>query len=128
MQKTRVLVIEDVPVCREVATAMLQRLNCHVDCAANGKEAVELLGRNCYDLLLLDWMMPIMNGEELVRHVRDGSVGAHHRQVPIIAITADLFAAPREHCLQTGVNEYLPKPVDYKKLSSLVAELTATRR
>lgn len=128
MEKTRVLVIDDVLTCRKVASAMLQRLNCHVDCAANGKEAVELLGRNCYNLLLLDWMMPYMNGAELTRLVRSGAVGVHHQQVPIIAATADLFAAPRELCLQAGVNEYLSKPLDYQRLTSLVAELTATRR
>ncbi|NJD36946.1 MAG: response regulator [Geobacter sp.] len=124
MEKTtRVLVIDDTPTCRKVTSAMLQRLNCLVDCAANGKEAAGLLDQNRYDLLLLDWMMPIMNGEELVRHVRDGSAGVHHQLVPIIVITADLFAAPRERCLQAGVNGYLPKPVDYEKLALLVAEL-----
>jgi len=66
-------------------------------------------------------MMTIMNGEELVRHVLGGSAGVHHRQVPIIVITADLFAAPRELCLQAGVNEYLSKPLDYQRLTSLVS-------
>lgn len=123
MERTRVLVIDDDLTSCQVASAMLQRLNCCVECAANGKDAAELLCRVRYDLLLLDWVMPYMNGAELTRLVRSGAVGVHHQHVPIIAVTADLVSATRERCLQAGVNEYLSKPVDYKKLASLVTEL-----
>lgn len=123
MERIRILVIDDDPICRKVASAMLQRLNCLVDCAANGKDAAELLCRVRYDLLLLDWVMPYMNGAELTRLVRSGAVGVHHQQIPIIGVTADLVSSTRERCLEAGVNEYLTKPVDYKKLALLVAEL-----
>jgi len=59
--------------------------------------------------------------------VRSGAVGVHHQRMPIIAVTADLVSSTRERCLQTGVNEYLTKPYDYKMLASLVVGMTATR-
>ena len=115
----RILLAEDNPVNREVATAMLESLGCCVDLAENGRHAVEAMAQRSYDLVLMDCQMPELDGfaatAAIRHHEASVDVGRH---VPIIALTAHAMEGDRENCLAAGMDDYLSKPFTKEGLSS----------
>jgi len=105
----RVLLAEDNLVNREIAVAMLQLLGCDVEVAANGEEAVGACLRSAYDLVLMDCMMPVMDGLEASRSIRTHET-ITGRRTPIVALTASAMTGDRERCLAAGMDDYLSKP------------------
>jgi PAS domain S-box-containing protein len=108
---TRVLVAEDNTVNARLATALLQRLGCTVDVAVDGLEALEALSRAGYDLVLMDCQMPLMDGFEATRRIRERERSERLGRIPIIAMTANAMAGDRERCIAAGMDDYLAKPV-----------------
>jgi CheY-like chemotaxis protein len=106
----RVLLVEDNPVNQKVATVILERWGCRVECATNGYAALAALERSAYDLVLMDVQMPDLDGLEATRRIRSPASRVLNRQIPIIAITAHATEGDREQCLQAGMDEYLSKP------------------
>ena len=116
LPRARVLVVEDNPVNQLVAAEMLKRLGLHADVAGNGAEALEVLDRLPYDLILMDCQMPVMDGFEATRRLRktDGP------RLPVIAMTANAIRGDRERCLDAGMDDYLPKPVRISELKAMM--------
>lgn len=112
----RVLVAEDNAVNQRVAAAMLKRLGLRADLVANGAEAVAALAAVRYDLVLLDCRMPVMDGYEACRRIRQ-TQGEH---LPIIALTANVAQGERERCLAAGMDDYLAKPVRLAELAAVL--------
>lgn len=112
----RILVADDAITNQKVALQMLGKIGLHGEAAANGDEAVRMLGRNHYDLILMDCQMPVMDGFAATRLIRSGIAGEQNRQIPIVAMTANALAGDRERCLQAGMNDYLSKPVALDEL------------
>ncbi|MHA7056248.1 hybrid sensor histidine kinase/response regulator [Aquimarina sp. M1] len=79
--------------------------------AENGKEALDMLQEETYDLILMDLQMPIMDGYEATKFIRSGSLGMTISNIPIIAVTADAMEETRQHVLHIGMNDYMTKPV-----------------
>ena len=104
----RVLLVEDSLINQEVALSLLEGVGLRVDVACNGAEAVAKVGRDAYDLILMDMQMPVMDGVEATRTIRS----AGYRDVPIVAMTANAFGEDRQRCLDAGMNDHLSKPVD----------------
>lgn len=97
-------------------TSVLEPLGVKLDIARNGVEALERLTANEPDLVLMDVMMPEMDGLTAMRHIR---ADPRWKNLPIIALTAKAMADDRESCLQAGANDYMAKPIDIDKLVSL---------
>jgi CheY-like chemotaxis protein len=87
----------------------MTRLGCAVDVANDGLEAVRLANANAYDLILMDCQMPLMDGFQATRAIREGQGSG--RRVPIVALTANAMEGERERCLEAGMDDYLAKPV-----------------
>jgi CheY-like chemotaxis protein len=124
----RVLLVEDNPINQKVALRMLQKHAHTVVIAGNGKEALAVLAREGFDVVLMDVQMPEMDGLEATAAIRAGEHGTSRHQ-PIVAFTAHALRGDRERCLQAGMDVYLTKPVQSEQLLRALAEalaLTAT--
>ncbi|MGA1264857.1 MAG: response regulator [Prochlorothrix sp.] len=103
----RILLVEDHIPNQAVIKAQLRILGFDCDTACNGLEGLQRLEAQDYDLILMDCKMPVMDGYEATRRIRQNPKTAH---IPIIAITAYAFMSDRERCLALGMNDYLAKP------------------
>ena len=89
--------------------------------AADGQEALDLLDQEPnMDLVLMDVMMPVMDGYEAIREIRNPKSKIKNHNVPILAVTAKAMKADRDKCISAGANDYLPKPVEIDRLLSLM--------
>jgi CheY-like chemotaxis protein/HPt (histidine-containing phosphotransfer) domain-containing protein len=113
----RILIAEDNPTNRFVALAQMKKLGFQADAVANGAEAVKALQSGAYDLVLMDCEMPVMDGYEAARMIRQSA----NPDVPIIALTANAMTSDRDRCLSAGMNDYLSKPVNLGELADKLA-------
>ena len=120
LQNTRVLLVEDNEINRELATEVLERHRLLVDTANDGKEALVKLEQNQYDLLLMDIQMPIMDGYEATWAIRNQlKLG----KLPIIALTASTSSTVREKCMRAGMDDYISKPIDIHELMGKIDKI-----
>ena len=121
----RILLVEDSPANRKVALAMLGGMGHSFEIAANGREALDLLAQQSFDVVLMDVQMPEMDGLEATAAIRAGESGtASH--VPIIAMTAHALRGDREKCLAAGMDEYVAKPIRRVQLLEALRRTVAT--
>ncbi|WP_238067423.1 ATP-binding protein [Pseudomonas shirazica] len=115
--RARILLVEDNPVNQLVAKGMLAKLGCQVRLATQGVEALELLEQDEFDLVLMDCNMPVMDGYEASRRIRQSG---RWPDLPIVALTANAMPEERERCRAAGMNDYLAKPFRREELLALV--------
>ena len=120
----RVLLVEDHPINRTLAQALLKKLGHAVDVAVNGRQAVDLVKTHSYDVILMDVQMPVMDGIAATREIRNLALPA---QPQIIALTANAFARDRENCLAAGVNDFLSKPYRLEQLREKLLHVSVGR-
>ena len=118
----RLLLVEDEPINQEVARFLLEDAGLCVDVAADGIQATDQAARHDYSLILMDMQMPLMDGLDATRKIR---CLPRHGRTPIVAMTANVFAADREHCLQAGMSDFLTKPVNPDALYEAVLKWLA---
>ena len=115
-KQTRLLVVEDNPVNMKVTLSMLRRLgHTLIDEASDGQHALAATERNTYDLILMDCQMPVMDGYESVREMRQRGL-----RMPIVALTANAMTGDREKCIEAGMDDYLAKPIKMQALSETI--------
>jgi CheY-like chemotaxis protein/HPt (histidine-containing phosphotransfer) domain-containing protein len=116
----RILVAEDNPVNQDVAVGLLQSLGCRVVTAPNGRSAVQSFAQEKFDLVLMDCEMPIVDGLEATRRIRqlEELETAQDTHTPIIALTAHALADIHESCIAAGMNDFLTKPFDESQIVS----------
>ncbi|PYG82944.1 signal transduction histidine kinase [Pseudomonas sp. RV120224-01b] len=115
--RARILLVEDNPVNQLVAKGMLAKLGCQVQLATQGAEALEMLEQDEFDLVLMDCNMPVMDGYEASRRIRQSGRWPH---LPIVALTANAMPEERERCRAAGMSDYLAKPFRREELLALV--------
>ena len=109
--KARILLAEDNITNQQVALGILKKLGLRADAVANGEEALKALGTLPYDLVLMDVQMPVMDGLEATRRIRDPLSDVRNHAVTVIAMTAWAMRGDQEKCLSAGMNDYISKPV-----------------
>ncbi|MDD4180565.1 MAG: response regulator, partial [Victivallaceae bacterium] len=107
----RILLVEDIVSNQIVVMMILKKFGLHSDTVSNGKEAVEILKNIPYDLVLMDIQMPIMDGYEATRQIRNPESAVLNHDIPIIAMTAYAMQSDQAACLKAGMNDYISKPI-----------------
>lgn len=115
IQQAKVLLVEDNQVNQQVTSALLKGMKLNVIIAENGLEAVNLVQKEYFDLILMDLQMPVMDGFEATRQIRELPKG---KNLPIIAMTASAMIQDRYACLEAGMNDHVQKPMNPEVLRS----------
>lgn len=126
---SRILLVEDNLINSEVAVALLSIVGLAVDTAENGQQAVDMVKANEYDLVLMDVQMPTMDGLSATRLIRNlAGSSATSTEVPILAMTAHIFAEDRQVCHEAGMDDFVAKPVEPKNLFATITKWLPKRR
>jgi len=123
------LLAEDMEINREIVLELLKPLQFEIDCAENGTEAVKLFTAQPekYDLIFMDLQMPEMDGLEASRLIRALEL-PNAKEVPIIAMTANVFREDIEKCLEAGMNDHIGKPLDFNEVLSKLRRYLPLKR
>jgi len=124
LRGARVLLAEDNPINQQVAVELLQGAGASVDVAANGQEALSAVQGSAYDVVLMDLQMPVMDGLQATRAIREIDA---LRELPIIAMTASVMSGDRDRCLQAGMSDHISKPISIDQLMTALARWLPAR-
>lgn len=123
IEKLSILLVEDNVLNQRIVTFSLKKYNHTVEIANNGLEALEIYKKRKFDVILMDIMMPVMDGLEATLRIREYENVNSISQTPIIAVTANTMDNDREKCLSYGMNDFMAKPFDVEKLKTIFNEL-----
>ena len=119
----RILLVEDNPINQKLTTTYLQKMGYQYKVAEHGKAALALLsdkGESTFDLILMDCLMPELDGYQTTKEIRYGELRNMYRNTPIIALTANAMKGDKEKCFNAGMDDYLSKPINYEALQTTI--------
>lgn len=117
-RKFKILVVEDNIINQKVISKIITKLDHQPFCVANGREAVEITQLTTYDIIFMDWRMPVMDGLEATKKIRKLEKNKHH--TPIIAMTANAMKGDKEKCLDAGMDDFASKPINIEVVKQLL--------
>jgi len=121
--KAKVLIVDDISTNLKVAEGLMQPYKMQLDLCLSGSAAIEMVRKTAYDLVLMDHMMPEMDGIEATKLIREmGSEKPYYANLPIVALTANAISGIKEMFLSNGFNDFLSKPIDTIKLNAILAK------
>lgn len=121
--KLKILLVEDNKANQLVVKSLLKKCNCTIEITGNGLEAIDALKEKSYDLVLMDIQMPLMDGIEATKRIRDGRAETSNPQIPIIAITAHARQEDQRKGYRAGMDDYVTKPVSRTRLLDAIQKL-----
>ncbi len=122
---SRILLVEDEPINREIAQILLEEIGMKIYTAEDGEIAVNMAAKNDYALILMDMQMPRTDGVEATHLIRASATG---KQVPIVAMTANVFAGDRKRCMDAGMNDFIAKPFVPEDLFAMILKWLAREK
>ncbi len=125
LKEANILLVEDNLINQKIVILSIQKLVKNIDVANNGQEALDKFDQTKYDIILMDIQMPVMDGIQATKKIRETEIEKRIVPTPIIAITANALAGDREHCLASGMDEYISKPFQVEVLVSKMKNLLA---
>jgi PAS domain S-box-containing protein len=123
----KVLIAEDTELTQIVFRKQMQKLGYGYDFAANGKEAIEKLSEGKFDIILMDMHMPVMDGFEAIKHIRN-NMPEPYKSIPIISVSANIVNETPTLCINAGANDYIPKPFKTNDLKEKIEILVTTKK
>lgn len=128
-ERLEILLVEDNLLNQRIVTFSLKKYNHNVVIANNGVEAIELFRERKFDVILMDIMMPVMDGLEATVKIREIETSENiEKRTPIIALTANTMDNDRDKCISYGMDEFMAKPFDIEKLKTIFEELRISSR
>ena len=115
----RILIVDDNEMNRKVAVGLLQPLKMKIDTADSGKTAIKMVQETKYDIVFMDHMMPVMDGVEATKKIRE-LPGEFYKNLPIIALTANAVSGAKESFIEAGMNDFVAKPIDIKDICAKI--------
>lgn len=119
----KLLLAEDNPTNQQIIRRILENAGIQVTLVENGQDAVAICQQQMFDIILMDWHMPLLDGLEATQQIR--GLNNHYRHAPVVALTASALDEDRDKCLQAGMSEVLLKPVNSQQLLNTLARLTS---
>jgi len=120
LKGSKVLVAEDDLVNQRYIVRLLEKMGCEVVLAEDGKQTLDALKGEQFDIVLMDVEMPVMNGLETTRAIREPDTGCLNPDIPIIALTAHAMWGDEQRCIHAGMDDYVPKPVDIDTVAAII--------
>ena len=117
--EANILIVDDNAINLTVVRGLLEPLRMKIDTAASGKEALEMISQNRYNIIFMDHMMPEMDGIETFHAIRK-MYGEYYKTVPIVALTANAISGAREMFLKEGFQDYVAKPIEVSQLERVL--------
>lgn len=124
-QGVTILVVDDYPLNQELTKEMLEMMKCEVDVADDGQEGYDKYLSHNYDLIFMDVQMPVKDGYQCTGMIREHEekTGTH---IPIVAVTANALEGDREKCIDSGMDDYISKPVKSELLEEMIKQYVGT--
>ena len=123
-KETRILLVEDNDINQLVAEGLLDNIGLTCEVAVNGQECLSILNDSEHDnpftVILMDCQMPVMDGYQATKNIREGKAGERYQGVPIIAMTANAMMGDRDKCISSGMNDYMSKPIETELLLKML--------
>ena len=123
-QGMKILSVDDDPTNQKIISNLMKKFNVRCDVAENGKDAIIAHDDNNYDLIFMDCQMPVMDGYDATRKIREKEKGSS-KHTPVVAITACAMKGDKEKCIESGMDDYLTKPVNIKHIEGMLIKYSS---
>lgn len=123
----KILLAEDDLISRRLIKILIDKIGYNIKTVENGQQVIEEMKNNAYDLILMDIQMPILDGLEATKKIRDMENVQQSKRIPVIAVTAHAMLGDKEKCLNSGMDDYMTKPIEEVELIKKIQKYTTSK-